>query len=174
MSNVDLRAFREGIAGRPYLAFLRHHIEGQKEFERMGAIGGLRQSLAQFLTEEAETVVDRWVSQGSYGQLDTRDCAEVLDSLHDDLQRTLGTLPDEVAFDFFQFVSLQVAQKSVPRLVSPRNKTLEGLLSLLGLGLLALGVWRITAGEPLVGSLLVGSAFLAWRVSYWAGSRTHR
>lgn len=172
MSNIDLRAFREGIAGRPYVAFLRHHIEGQKEFERMGSIGGLRQSLAQFLSGEAEAVVNRWVSQGAYGQLDARDCAELFDSLHADLQRTLGTLPDEVAFNFFQFVSLQVAQKSIPRLVSPGNKTLEGLLSLLGLGLVALGVWRILAGELLMGALVVGSAFVVWRVSYWAGSRT--
>jgi hypothetical protein len=138
----------------------------------MGAIGGLRQSLAQVLSAEAEAVVDRWVSQGANGQLDHRDCAEVLDSLRDDLQRTLGTLPDEVAFNFFQFASLQVAQKSIPRLVSPGNKTLEGLLSLLGLGLLALGVWRIMVGQWPAGVLLLGSAFVVWRVSYWAGSRT--
>ena len=94
-----------------------------------------------------------------------------MDSFLGGVRSTVGPLgTDEGRFDFFNLFVLRSTSGSAQRLHSATgNKFAEGMLSLLGVGMLIFVGVRVFAGDLYLGLGLVFGAFLVWNLSYRVG-----
>jgi hypothetical protein len=168
---VDLAQVRQGLEGRTFKDFLLHHLKGQTEPYRRNAISGLEEMFGPALTTDESQRLRHWVSRGAGGELDHTDCGQVMDSFLADIPSTVGPLgSDQGRFDLFNLFVLRSTSGSTQRLHSATgNKTAEGMLSLVGLGMLIFGGVRVFGGDLFLGLGLIFGAFVVWTLSYRLG-----
>ena len=113
MQSVNLSDFRSGIAGRPFRAFVQHHINKQSSQSRRSAVAAIPGMLPAAAQGLPERFVDRWNSRAYERSFWEMDCALVLDEVIADARaefESLGIEPDDwILFNMFQLVTLNFA-----------------------------------------------------------------
>lgn len=113
MQETNLSEIRAGLAGRPFNSFIQHHLKRQDDRERERALQGTMGLIPKWFVPATADLADD-VNHAMLGSdFWHQDTAAVFDLVADDARdraaRIGQSIDDEIVFNIFQIVSLNIA-----------------------------------------------------------------